>query len=635
MKKSLLLVLIVSLFLLSACNGEVKELPEIPPVNVKVLDLSEKPHYQISEVGTIKAVQEVELISKAVGTIGQFTVKLGDSVKAGDVLATIDFDEANNPAKLNYNNAQLQLSNARQTYSETQANNQDAITRASLRVQTLETTLGRLQRNLEELKSTTDSTQMTLELQKENAEKNANTAQVNYEKIVDQFNQSWEDLMKSTKASLDSALVSLESSFFTMEGIMNPSRNITLNVSDLNRGFGVRDSIQRLGAVNSYNDFRTKFEQHKADYYAQLPLNEYKVAPAIAVIRQVADNLRLLLAEVRVMLNNSVIGDTLTQTALDANIATIKASESLVLGQTSTVNGLEQAIASFKLDRTSQIATADNNRIIANNQFADANNGVLNFQTTGSGSIQDLEAQIQQTNNEILSAQADLDSARRSAGIQTSGKTLEINTLSNQVRLAEQSLDNNEVTSSIDGVLSELVVDEGDYVGMGTYLGKVIQHEQVKVVFYVAEDVADRLVLGQPFSFRVTNAGVHDYTGVINKISPQADPINKKIRIEGAIANDDLFLKPEMFINLHIDISTETFDPSKTYVPMNSIIFGQNDRYVYVLQANKAIRKDIEIGEVYGMWVEVFSGLEKDEVLIVEGHRNLPPVGGVEVSVVE
>jgi len=635
MKKPLFLLLIISAFLLSACNGEVQKETEIPPTNVKVLDLSEKPQYQITEVGTIKAMQEVELVSKAVGTIGKFSVQLGDSVTAGDVLAVIDFDASNNPAKVNYDSAALQLANARQTYSETIANNQDSITRAKLRVQTLEQTLDRLKRNLRELATNTDSTETTLQLQLVNAEKNADTAEVNYQNIVDQFDQSWEDLLKSTKTSLDSVIVSLDSSFLTVEAIINPSRDQHFNSSDLNKSFGVRDSRQRLDTVNSYNALRTQIELEKADYYAQLPLNDYTVDSSISTVKQLAENMQHPMSLIRVMLNNSIVSASLTQAALDAHIAAVGVVEGTVLAQIAAANALQQSIASFKLDRTSQIATADNNRIIANNQLADAQNGVLNFQTTGSGSVRDLEVQIQQTTNDLLSAQADLDSAYRSAGIQNSAKNLEISTLNNQVKLAQRSLEDNKVISSIDGVLSELSVDEGDYVSMGTYLGKVIQHEQVKVVFYAAEDVADRLVLGQPFTFQVTNAGIHDYIGVVNKIAPSADPINKKIRVEGAIANEDFFLKPEMFINLNLDISTETFDLSKTYVPMNSIIFAQNDRYVYVVKSDKAVRKNIEIGEIYGMWVEIFSGIDKDDVLIVEGHRNLPPSGNVDVNIVE
>jgi RND family efflux transporter MFP subunit len=170
-------------------------------------------------------------------------------------------------------------------------------------------------------------------------------------------------------------------------------------------------------------------------------------------------------------------------------------------------------------------------------------------------------------------------------------------------------------------------------VSPGTYLGKVIKREQLKVVFYISEEVADRLTMGQSFHFTVTNGDSHEYNGFITKISPSADPINKKIRVEGALANEELQLTPEMFINVTMDISAGTFDADKVYVPMNAIIFGQNDRYVYVVENGQAVRRDIEMGEIYGMWVEVLSGVTKEDALITEGHRNLPPPGGVAVNV--
>ncbi len=634
MKKTLhITLLLVSVLLLSACNGQVQETPQIPDPVVGVLDLSEKPIYQINEVGQIKAVQEVELIAKANGTIGQLSKKVGDPVAVDEVLAVVDFDEANNPARVNYDNAQIQLANARQNYDEAVANSRAVITQAQLRTQTLESTLARLQRNLDELEVTNESTKTTLELQLENAEKNADTADVNYNNIVDQFDQSWTDLINSTKTSLDGVFINLETNFSTAESIINPFKSLHFSASNMPDGLGDRDSLQRTSTINNYNRLRGNLESYRASYENKLPLSEYTLDEAISDARRAADETRQFVGQVRLLLQNSIVRGETTQTLLDSYITQVSTAETSVIAQVSTVDALEQSLASFKLDRTSQVATADNNRIIASNQLADAQNAVIQFQTTSFGSVQDLETQIAQTSNDLLSAQADLSSAYRSSGITTSGKDLEINTLQNQLRLAEKSLTDNKVTSSIDGVLSELVVDEGDYVSVGTYLGKVIQHESVKVVFYVSKENADRLGFGQAFQFSLTDNGSREYTGFINKISPSADPQNKKIKIEGAVQNEDFELKPETFINLSLDLSSETFDLTKVYVPMNAIIFAQNDQYVYLLEGELAVRRNIEVGRVFGMWIEVTSGLSKQDVLIVEGQRNLPPSGNVIVQV--
>lgn len=632
MKKRLLILLIVPIFFLSACAEEVREIPEIPAPNVQVLDLNEKPTYQITEVGTIKAIQEVELVAKAAGTVGRISVKIGEAVEVGDVLAVIDFDESNNAARVNYDNVLLQLANARQTVGETFANNQDTITRAHLRVESLEVALGRLQRNLSELRSTNVSAEKTLELQLENAKKNADTAEVNYHNIVDQFEQSWKDLLRSSTNSLDTSFAHLESEFIAVEDIINPNNVLHFWVNNLNNAIGVRDAMQRSSTVNAYNDYRRLLKDSQVDYKDYLPLNDYKIDDALDVASEAAEDLRGLVSGIRLMLSNSVANAYMSQATIDAYVAQATAVESIMLGDVAMLNALGKTVQDFRLSRTSQTATADNNRSIANNQFTDANNALFKFQTTGSGSIQDVEVQIEQTGNDLLSAQADFDSSKRNATLQNSAKTLEINTLNNQLRLAKKSLEDNKIVAPIAGVLSDFVVDEGDYVAPGTYLGKVIQHEQVKVVFYVSEEVAGRLWLGQAFNFSVENGEVQNFAGYVGKISPSADPINKKIRVEGAVDNADYLLKPEMFVNLSLDLSVETFKAGKVYVPMNSIIFAQNDRYVYVVENGEAVRRDIEIGGVYGTWVEVLQGLSKSDDLIVEGHRNLPPAGGIKVN---
>ena len=350
------------------------------------------------------------------------------------------------------------------------------------------------------------------------------------------------------------------------------------------------------------------------------------------------------------------------------------------MAEFSKLDNFTQSIAGFKLDRISQLAVAENNVTVANNQLADSNNGLVNFYTTSDGSLKDLEVQIQQTNLDLLSAQADLDSAGRNAQIQTSAKDLEIMTLNNQVLLAQNSLQNNQVASSINGVLSELAVDEGDYVSPGTYIGKIIQRDKVKIVFYLSEINAKRIQLGQEFNFTLSEGEPEIFVGTVSKIAPSVDPINKKVRVEGTIDNNDFELKPETFINLSIDLSERTFDTNKVYIPMNSVIFGQNEQHVYVaedelrLEPNSllkqafqtwldplkdhqiapnfnqlilnpgsefviggdiAIRKNIEIGRTFDTWVEVVEGLSLEDKVIVEGQRNLPPRGDVRVNIIQ
>lgn len=634
MKKVLALPLAASL-LLSACSPQIVEETAAPKPSVKVFDLSQSPAYEVREIGQIKAAQEVELIAQASGTIGKIQKNVGDAVVDGDLIAVIDFDESNNPARVNFDNAQIQLSNAQANYDQVRANNQDSITRSQLRVQTLRETLERLNRNLDELKVSNQSTETTLNLQLENAEKNLNTAQVNYENLIAQFEQSWEDLLKSTETSLNSVLTSLSINFESIEEIINPDNRGYFTVSDLNSGLGAGKSSTRSGVVNDYNELRIAFPNAKEAYQTYLPISEGNVNFAIRDVRDSTESMRTFASEVRSMLNNSVDNSQLSETELTSYTSSIGTIETSILSNIATLDALEKSLADFKLNRVSQISTSENNTVISSNQLADAKNAVIQFETTSQGSVQDLESQIVSTQNDLLSSEADLASAQRNAGISNNSVNLEIRTLNNQLRLAQDSLNNNQLTSPITGLLSEFTVDEGDYVSIGTNLGKVIQSESVKIVFYLSKENAGALSVGQPFGFTTTINDGREFTGNITKIAPAADPINKKIKIEGSTDNSDLYLKPEMYINLSLDLSDQTFDQSRVYAPMNAVLFNQSSQFVYVLEEGRAQKRQVEVGEVYGSWIEVMSGITQADQLIIEGQRNLPFAGDVEVNVIE
>ena len=160
-KKSVYVILFVVFFMLiilNSCSQESDNNLTTPIPIVKVIHLDQHPLYQINEVGTIKAVQEVELVAKAAGTIGSLFINIGDSVSENQVITIIDSDEHNNVAKVNYDNAQIQLSNARQNYNQIKSNNQDLVTRSKLRLKSLKDSLDSLERNRKELDISNAST---------------------------------------------------------------------------------------------------------------------------------------------------------------------------------------------------------------------------------------------------------------------------------------------------------------------------------------------------------------------------------------------------------------------------------------------------------------------------------------------
>ncbi|MBN2087414.1 efflux RND transporter periplasmic adaptor subunit [Candidatus Peregrinibacteria bacterium] len=616
---------------MSGCgNGDLIVDISAPVPTVEILDLNQKPEYIISEIGVIKPVQEIEIISKSAGTIDQLFAVIGQQVKAGQVLATVDFNSPDNTARLNLDNVSLQYNNAQSNADEIYANNQSLVQQAELRVASLESSISRMNRNLGELEDTNESTLKTLELQVENAQIGANNAQISYNAMLDKFKQSWKDFYSSAEVAVNSVLNSGITNYDTASSILNSKNETVLSRSDLPNVFGARDSIQKNATVNIYNQVTSFIDSNEDLFLNGVSLNSDNIAQILQIGSELSSLVYDMSRAVQTLLVNSIPGNGITESALSAYLGTITGAVNKSSADIANLNQLSNTFQSLKLSETTELSVANNNLTVANNQLSDAKNALNRFLITNESSKKDLESQIIQMENDLLSAQENVYTSQRNLQIQSGAKNLEVNTLGNQLKLAQKSLSDNKITSSINGVISELAVDEGDYVSPGTYIGKVIQYEQVKIVLNVSEEIANNLFINQMIEFNLSGGEESDYFGVISKISPSADNVTKKFLVEGIAFNKELLLKPESFVNVSIDISESVFDNNKIYIPLNSVIVGQNEQFVFVAEEGKAIQKDIVMGKVFDKWVTVESGLQPSDKVIVEGHRSL--VDGEEIQ---
>ena len=120
--------------------------------------------------------------------------------------------------------------------------------------------------------------------------------------------------------------------------------------------------------------------------------------------------------------------------------------------------------------------------------------------------------------------------------------------------------------------------------------------------------------------------------GFVQKIAPAVDSVSKKMQVEAVVKNENFALKPETFVNVRLDVSDAVFDAAKLYIPLNSILVGQNEQHVFVLEDDVARKRKVEIGDITDKWVEIKTGLSKTDLLISAGQRNVEDGERVEVK---
>lgn len=108
--------------------------------------------------------------------------------------------------------------------------------------------------------------------------------------------------------------------------------------------------------------------------------------------------------------------------------------------------------------------------------------------------------------------------------------------------------------------------------------------------------------------------------GKVTQISPALDPTSRMFKLKIEASNQDLLLKPGMFVRADI-IVLEKEDV--IVIPKDIILDRRGRKTVYVVQRGIALERRLELGIDNSDSVEVTKGLNPDDSLIIEGFETL------------
>lgn len=191
-----------------------------------------------------------------------------------------------------------------------------------------------------------------------------------------------------------------------------------------------------------------------------------------------------------------------------------------------------------------------------------------------------------------------------------------------QVKVAQEQLNTSNVYSDVDGIADVVNVKVGE-----TFTGanqiKIVNTSNLKVVTNVPENYIGRIKTGSQVEITITDVD-KKLNSAVSLISQSVDPTTRGFVVESKIPTDPL-LKPNQSAVIRI---MDYYVPNAIVIPVNVVQSDESGKYVYVMEAAGkdrfvAKKKSITIGEAYGEWVEVKTGLNPGEQLITEAYQNL------------
>jgi RND family efflux transporter MFP subunit len=205
------------------------------------------------------------------------------------------------------------------------------------------------------------------------------------------------------------------------------------------------------------------------------------------------------------------------------------------------------------------------------------------------------QADLDRLTSEELASRSRLESAR--ADLETS-----------QLRLKFT-----DVTAPDDGVITSRTVTVGQIAQAGGEMLRLLRNGRIEWRGEAPETRLAELAPGQPVN--VFTADGTKFHGTIRVVSPTISADNRTALVYVDLPPDER-LRPGMFARGEIEIGT---GPAYT-VPLESIVSADGYSYVFVLGADNTVaRRRIETGALQGDSMEVLSGLEGGERIVIKG----------------
>ena len=249
--------------------------------------------------------------------------------------------------------------------------------------------------------------------------------------------------------------------------------------------------------------------------------------------------------------------------------------------------------------------------------------------------IDELEARAQVEIARVALQDAEIVYNRAKASLENAVVSQEVyDTALSALESAKAQLSGNEIqlgytriTAPFDGLIIQRAVKFGETVTAGQQLFRISDFDPLLCVIGVPERDLARLSVGQPAILRVEAFPGEQFQGRVLRISPVVDAATGTIRVTLEV-NRQGRLSPGMFagVRLVTDVRQDALIMPKRALSLESLADS-----VFVVEDGAAYRRNVTLGYEEDDRVEVTSGLDRGDRVIVVGQDGLTDATPVQI----
>ncbi|WP_296620097.1 efflux RND transporter periplasmic adaptor subunit [Marivirga sp.] len=178
------------------------------------------------------------------------------------------------------------------------------------------------------------------------------------------------------------------------------------------------------------------------------------------------------------------------------------------------------------------------------------------------------------------------------------------------------------IQADISGVVTEKMVELGDYVERGMPIYEISDLSKVWILFDLYEEELKWVKEGTQIEYSVNGLPGQTFQGAISFIDPL---LNAQTRVASArveVSNKDGILKPEMFVTGVVE-AKQNMDREAIVIPKSAVLWTGKRSVIYLKENGNFIMREVTLGAALGESYVIKSGLEVGEEIVSNGTFTL------------
>ncbi len=189
-----------------------------------------------------------------------------------------------------------------------------------------------------------------------------------------------------------------------------------------------------------------------------------------------------------------------------------------------------------------------------------------------------------------------------------------------ELALARARLDKTTILAPFDGVAGLRDVSPGDYVAAGQDLVRVVDLDTIKVDFRLPESALKLVEDARKIVVVPDALPGETLSGEVYAIEPAVTEAGRSLTLRARLPNPGARLKPGMFARVRLTAGSSV---RGVVVPEAAIVPGAQQPDVFRLNAGRAERVAVAIGQRGPGWAQITEGLSPGDVVVIAGQEKL------------